>query len=151
MTNDLLAKASALLEAREKATQGQVIIIDCRPKGERLTIGTQDFALCRIENRVKKEPLGEEDEANAAFFALAANTGTEIITGYQDLVRRMADALDLAGKALEDCMVSHAPGQDFAETVKISSKRQRIIASQESISKTLDEARAAIPPTPTNS
>jgi hypothetical protein len=84
------------------------------------------------------------------FFALAANTSTGIITGYQDLVRRMADTLELAGKALEDCMVSHTPGQDFAETVQISSKRQRIIASQESISKVLAEARDAIHHTPTH-
>jgi hypothetical protein len=124
MTNDLLAKATALLAQ----------VSDMQKARKRLD-DLGDYRRSAYQN-------GYRD---------ALIVDAPIVAGYQDLVRRMADTLQLAGGALEDCMVSHVPGQDFAETVKTSSKRQRIIASQESISKVLAEARAAITHTPTNS
>jgi hypothetical protein len=140
MTNDLLTKATALLEAREKATQGAIRIEEIvSDSGGRYQAATTDYSCDILTGK----------RLDLDFFALAANTACETIQGYQGLMGRMADTLELAGKALEDCMISHAPGQDFAETVKISSKRQRIIASQESISKVLAEARNAILHTPT--
>jgi hypothetical protein len=176
MTQDLLTKATALLEARKKATRWP---IRCHDDAGKVVTDPNIFNADFL------------DMDDAEFYVLAANTAAEIITGYQQLlkekdgiiqtledenemltesnehlvkceaerndlrrlVRRMADALELAGQVLEDCMVSHAPGQDFAETVQISSKRQHIIASRESISKILAEVRASLPPesqTPTH-
>jgi hypothetical protein len=125
MTNNLLAKATALLEARENGTPDQMRHYD-------------DDGRVVIDLNICVAGFSELDDAD--FYVLAANTSTEIITGYQDLVRRMADAL--------------AVYADFPESGYEGFKKAQwyeVIDAGEIARNALEEARAAIPHTSTKS
>jgi hypothetical protein len=127
MTNTLLMRATALLEAQEKADQRQIVIAEyyARDKDNPPTIRM-------IKTQPDQDYIAEAVEVNnAEFFVLAANTSAEIITDYQDLVRRRADALTAAE-------VWTDPEYDVGEW-------------REAAMQIRDEARAAIHHTPTNS
>ena len=94
MTTDLLTKANALLEAREKITfrrepqewsrrkvddEGYVYIPQGSYLGDTLVMLGDTY-----ENSAK----------DCDYVALAANTACDTIQGYQDLVRRMTDAIE---------------------------------------------------------
>jgi hypothetical protein len=115
MTNDLPSKATALLEARKNGTPNQ------------MRRHYDDDGRVVIDPNICVTDFSELDDAD--FYVLAANTSTEIITGYQDLVRRMADAMEESYKRL------NAAGYAVGEA--------RIAL--------LEEARAAIPHTSTES
>jgi hypothetical protein len=114
MTNDLLTKATALLEARERATQGELVY---DPKRD-----THDCAVY-VKGSVEEYGYISPDnggviglsewlwleEPDGHFFTLAANNAAEIVTGYQDLVRRMADKLEAIQKITYDCIPVMGP------------------------------------------
>jgi hypothetical protein len=77
MTNDLLTKATALLEAEEKATHADWLV-----------------HLYHVKSSDGDEIADFKHSEDAAFSALAANTACETIQGYQDLLRQMADAIE---------------------------------------------------------
>jgi hypothetical protein len=115
MTNDLLTKATALLEARQQATPGKIQVI----------VSFDDAG------KPKWHAIDENDnldvltgfESDLAFYALAANTACETIQGYQELLGRMADAI-------EQLIAGDLDMDELGEAKLL-----------------LDEARAALPPT----
>jgi hypothetical protein len=135
MTDTLLAKATALLEARQKAIQERLTVDDFAMEDERrLRICTTDGTDTYYHTAKSVAEMDPEDiglgraELTADFFALAANTSIEIIKGYQDLVRQMAEILDQHDRYnYHEYMGTPL----FEETKKV-----------------LTEARAAIPRTP---
>jgi hypothetical protein len=125
MTNDLLTKATALLETRDKATPDQMY----RQDGDGRVLIDQNIDIADFW-----------DLHDADFYILAANTAAEIVTGYQDLVRQMADALQAMGDFW-------AYGLDKPEGAKPTEGDERRIHELASMArKVFEEARAALPP-----
>ena len=135
MTNDLLAKATALLEAREKGTIYKIRRHD-------------DDGRVVIDLNIRVADFSNLDDAD--FYVLAANTITETITGYQELVRRMADILQEAAdlEYIADGVFNNAHGELVRIDVPHAGK---IRSAARNASALLSEARDALPHTPTNS
>jgi hypothetical protein len=139
----LLDKAQALIEAREKAAQGECSVFDVDVEGRAIGVKNKwhDIAVCcdagkpfcyEISESGKEEGF-KNASANADFIALAANTACETIQEYQALVRRMMEILDQHDRYNYH---EYMGTRFFEETKNI-----------------LEEARAALPPeshTPTN-
>ena len=68
-----------LKELEAKATEGPLVVIDCRPDRDLITLTDGASVFCRIENRVALRPLDSEDEANARLIAYLRNHSKEII------------------------------------------------------------------------
>jgi hypothetical protein len=68
-----------LRELEAKATPGPIVVVDCRPDRDLLTLTDGISVLCRIENRVTQRPLDSEDEANAELIAYLRNHCSDFI------------------------------------------------------------------------
>jgi hypothetical protein len=80
--------AAKLKELEAKATPGHIVVVDCRPDRDLLTLTDGISVLCRIENRVSQRPLDSEDEANAELIAYLRNHCKDFI--------RLMEAAELA-------------------------------------------------------
>ena len=102
MEQTLLEKAQALLEARADATPGEwkTEAYEDSDYSPRCSITSQEHPEDDWPTGiVSTEGIGGQyvDAChNTRFIALAANTACETIRGYQDILRRMADALQEA-------------------------------------------------------
>jgi hypothetical protein len=157
---DLLTKATALLEAREAATQGECKTFDVDFGGRLIGVqnGKHDIAYCcnkgepfsygKLEGGIEK---GFEDAAaNAHFFTLAVNTACDTIQGYQELLRRIVDLEDVLHPYGKDHTISATRIFSLAVTALYSEGHKSLARELEyigeALSQTLTEARAALPP-----
>ena len=119
MTADLLTKATALLEAREVSQIGEL----------QLSAGTEYCYLRRDSYHFALIPNIED----ARYFQALANTACDTITGYQDLLRRMAEVVENISRVSENAKKNPANLFDCMTDI------------QQEARQALDEARTAIP------
>ena len=159
MTNDLLTKATALLEARERATQGEVF-----PYSEpevnyvsALHVKTDEF----------HQPFAyAESPEIERFIELAANTSAEIITGYQQLLKEkdsiiqtLEDENEMLTESNERLMKCEAERNDLRKLARQMTEALDSLCSDRPLSiedwakarAALDEARLAQLHTPKHS
>jgi len=115
-------RATALLEAREKADQREIMVADYISR-----IKDKPSPIRMLKTLPDKDRIAEAVKVNnAEFFAIAANTSAEIITGYQDIVQRMAEVLSQLDQEL-GCNSAY------------------LLSTREIVAQVVAEARAAIP------